>query len=41
MPTALQDASSVVGLLITTEVAEVLKKKEMPAMPPGGGGMEC
>ena len=37
--TALQDASSVAGLLITTEamVAELPKKKEMPAMPPGGG----
>jgi len=38
--TALQDASSVAGLLITTEamVAEVPKKKEAaPAMPPGGG----
>jgi len=37
---ALQDASSIAGLLITTEamVAEVPKKKEpMPAMPPGGG----
>ncbi len=37
---ALQDASSVAGLLITTEamVAEMPKKKEaMPAMPPGGG----
>src|SRR5213082_3476128 len=38
--TALQDASSVAGLLITTEamVAE-LPKKQSPAMPPGGGGM--
>src|SRR5262245_2894258 len=37
--TALQDASSVAGLLVTTEamVAEVPKKKEAPAMPPGGG----
>ena len=38
--TALQDAASVAGLLITTEamVAELPKKKEpMPAMPPGGG----
>jgi chaperonin GroEL len=37
--TALQDASSVAGLLITTEamVAELPKKKEPPAMPPGGG----
>ena len=40
--TALQDASSVAGLLITTEamVAELPKKKEMPAMPPGAGGMD-
>jgi chaperonin GroEL len=38
--TALQDASSVAGLLITTEamVAEKPKKKA-PAMPPGAGGM--
>jgi chaperonin GroEL len=37
---ALQNASSVAGLLITTEamVAE-LPKKGGPAMPPGGGGM--
>src|ERR671930_397215 len=37
--TALQDAASVAGLLITTEamVAEV-PKKQPPAMPPGGGG---
>ena len=36
--TAIQDAASVAGLLITTEamVAE-LPKKEAPAMPPGGG----
>jgi chaperonin GroEL len=39
--TALQDASSVAGLLITTEamVAEVPKKQAPPAMPPGAGGM--
>jgi chaperonin GroEL len=39
--TALQDAASVAGLLITTEamVAEVPKKHSAPAMPPGGGGM--
>jgi chaperonin GroEL len=39
--TALQDASSVAGLLITTEamVAEVPKKQVPPAMPPGAGGM--
>jgi chaperonin GroEL len=38
--TALQDAASIAGLLITTEamVAEV-PKKQAPAMPPGGGGM--
>jgi chaperonin GroEL len=39
--TALQDASSVAGLLVTTEamVAELPKKETAPAMPPGGGGM--
>ena len=39
---ALQGASSVAGLLITTEamVAELPKKKEMPPMPSGGGGMD-
>src|SRR5256884_1927530 len=38
--TALQDAASVAGLLITTEamVAELPKKKAAPAMP--GGGMD-
>ena len=38
--TALQDASSVAGLLVTTEamVAEIPKKESAPAMP-GGGGM--
>jgi chaperonin GroEL len=38
--TALQDAASVAGLLITTEamVAELPKKQAAPAMP-GGGGM--
>ncbi|MFO0997230.1 MAG: chaperonin GroEL [Alphaproteobacteria bacterium] len=37
--TALQDAASIAGLLITTEamVSEIPEKKEMPAMPPGGG----
>ncbi|HEY1932790.1 MAG TPA: chaperonin GroEL [Acetobacteraceae bacterium] len=37
--TALQDAASVAGLLITTEamVAEKPEKKAMPSMPPGGG----
>ena len=38
--TALQDASSVAGLLVTTEamVAERPEKKAAP-MPGGGGGM--
>jgi chaperonin GroEL len=38
--TALQDAASIAGLLITTEamVAELPKKPTpAPAMPPGGG----
>jgi len=37
--TALQDAASVAGLLITTEamVAEKPEKKAAPSMPPGGG----
>ncbi len=41
--TALQNASSVASLLLTTEamVAEKPKEKDkMPPMPPGGGGME-
>ncbi|MGB6910141.1 MAG: chaperonin GroEL [Methyloceanibacter sp.] len=40
--TALQDAASIAGLLITTEamIAELPKKQSMPAMPGGGmGGM--
>ena len=40
---ALQDATSIAGLMITTEamVAETPKKKEVPAMPGGGmGGMD-
>jgi len=39
--TALQNASSIASLLLTTEcmIAEVPEKKEAPAMPPGGGGM--
>ncbi|MDQ6867668.1 MAG: chaperonin GroEL, partial [Pseudomonadota bacterium] len=37
--TALQDAASVAGLLITTEATVVdAPKKESPSMP-GGGGM--
>jgi len=37
--TALQDAASVAGLLVTTEamVAEKPEKKAPPSMPPGGG----
>jgi len=39
--TALQDAASIAGLLVTTEamVAEKPEKKDAPMMPPGGGGM--
>ncbi|MCK4389713.1 MAG: chaperonin GroEL [Desulfobacterales bacterium] len=39
---AIQNAASVAGLMVTTEVMVAEKpeeKKEMPAMPPGGGGM--
>ena len=38
--TALQNAASVAGLLLTTEalVSEIPEKKKEPAMPPGGGG---
>ena len=37
---ALQNASSVAGLLLTTEalVTEIPEKEKAPAMPPGGGG---
>ncbi|MEJ1157723.1 chaperonin GroEL [Prosthecomicrobium sp. N25] len=37
--TALQDASSVAGLLITTEAMVAELPKDKPAMPAGGGGM--
>jgi chaperonin GroEL len=38
--TALQDAASVAGLLVTTEAMVAEKpEKNPPAMPPGGGGM--
>jgi chaperonin GroEL len=38
--TALQDAASVAGLLVTTEAMVAEKpEKNTPAMPPGGGGM--
>ena len=41
--TALQNAASIAGLMLTTEalVAEIPeKRKKVPAMPGGGGGME-
>ncbi len=37
--TALQDAASVAGLLITTEAAISERQDDKPAMPMGGGGM--
>ena len=37
--TALQNAASVAGLLLTTECVVVEKKEDEPAAPPGGGGM--
>ena len=37
--TALQDAASVAGLLITTEAAVSELPDDKPAMPMGGGGM--
>ena len=37
--TALQNAASVAGLLITTEAAISEKPEDKPAMPMGGGGM--
>jgi chaperonin GroEL len=39
---ALQNAASIAGLMITTEamVAESPKKDDHPPMPPGGGGMD-
>jgi len=37
--TALQDAASVAGLLITTEAAVAEKPEDKPAMPPMPGGM--
>ena len=37
--TALQNAASIAGLLLTTEamITEIPEKKDAPAMPPGGG----
>ncbi len=39
--TALQNASSIAALLLTTEalVADIKEEEKSPAMPPGGGGM--
>jgi len=39
--TALQNAASVAGLMLTTEVmiCDIPEEKKAPAMPPGGGGM--
>jgi chaperonin GroEL len=39
--TALQNAASIAGLMLTTEalVAEIPEEEKAPAMPPGGGGM--
>ncbi len=39
--TALQNASSVAGLLLTTEcmITEIPEKEKAPAAPGGGGGM--
>jgi len=37
--TALQNASSIAGLLLTTECVLVEKKEEKPAMAAPGGGM--
>jgi chaperonin GroEL len=39
--TALQNASSIAALLLTTEalVADIKEEEKAPAMPPGGGGM--
>ncbi len=38
---ALQNAASIAGLMLTTEalVSEIKEKEKAPAMPPGGGGM--
>lgn len=39
--TALQNAASIAGLILTTEalVTDIPEKKDIPAMPPMGGGM--
>jgi len=38
---ALQNASSIAGLMVTTEclITEIPEKEKTPPMPPGGGGM--
>jgi chaperonin GroEL len=38
---ALENAASIAGMLLTTEalVAEKPEKEQAPPMPPGGGGM--
>jgi chaperonin GroEL len=40
--TALQNAASIAGLLLTTEcmITDIPEKEKAPAMPPGGGGMD-
>ncbi len=37
--TAIQDAASIAGLIVTTEatITEAPKKESRPSMPPGGG----
>jgi chaperonin GroEL len=37
--TALQNAASIAGLLLTTECVVVQRKDEKPALAGGGGGM--
>jgi chaperonin GroEL len=39
---ALENAASIAGMLLTTEalVAEKPEREKAPAMPPGGGGMD-
>ena len=39
--TALQNAASIAGLLLTTEAIVVEKKEDKPAMPSAPGGMSC
>jgi chaperonin GroEL len=37
---AVQNAASIAGLLLTTEALIVEQKEDAPAMPGGGGGMD-